>query len=827
MQMKNARPDGAPKGPDDTRQLIDVAVALPLYATYTYTVPAALQAAVLVGKRVLVPFGRRRITGYILGDAAQAPAATLKPIAAVLDEDPLFPASMLPFFRWIADYYIHPLGDVLQAALPAGLNWADQTQLALTAEGAQVLPEQALAEWEQLLLQRLLRGECRLSTLRRLAGASFAPAVLNAWEKKGWVSRQSALSGGRTRPKTTRFVRLQNGEATGTRLSSARKTLLEALKSNGPMAMADLQALVPTASALVRAMGREGRVEIEERVVYRDPLGAPITPAAAPRLTPEQAAALQTMSASLGQGFCTFLLAGVTGSGKTEVYLQMAERALAQKLSVLVLVPEIALISQTEHAFRARFGECVALLHSGLTEGERFDQWQRILHSEASIAVGARSAIFAPFAHLGLIIVDEEHDDSYKQEGSLRYNARDLAVVRAQQQGAVAILGSATPSMQSTYNAQSGKFQKVSLFERVDQRVMPQIFVQDLTAVREERGVRRFLTPALTAAIQETLARKEQVLLFLNRRGFSSSLVCAACGQALRCDRCDISLTYHQDLNAYCCHYCGFSRPSVARCTRCGSDRIKRLGVGTEKLEAEIQKLYPSARVARMDRDTTRRKGALINILKALRERRIDILVGTQMVAKGHDYPHITLVGIICADLSLSLPDFRAGERTFQLLAQVAGRAGRGRVPGHVILQTYNPLHFSIAAAREQDYEAFYRQEIEFRRALGYPPFSRMVQIRISGRQAKLVADYARKFGEICRKRVQARPAACVGVEVLGPIEAPLHRIANQYRWQLLIKGPQPGPLHLVVRDLLFGPDAMPGNKDVAVGVDVDPVFLM
>jgi primosomal protein N' (replication factor Y) len=388
------------------------------------------------------------------------------------------------------------------------------------------------------------------------------------------------------------------------------------------------------------------------------------------------------------------------------------------------------------------------------------------------------------------------------------------------------VLGSATPSMQSAYNARSGKYRQVNLYERVDNRVLPEIVVEDLTTVREEQGARRFLTPSLVEAIQTTLARREQVLLFLNRRGFAGTLVCAACGEPMRCDRCDISLTYHQQSNAYKCHYCGFARTASSRCTRCGSERIKRLGLGTEKLETHIRALFPAARVARMDRDTTMRKGALLAILKGLRERRIDILIGTQMVAKGHDFPFITLVGIICADLSLSLPDFRAGERTFQILAQVAGRAGRGESPGRVILQTYNPDHFSVAAARQQDFEAFYRQEIEFRKALQYPPFSRLIQIRISGRDKTAAAGLTETVGRRCRQLIASQPIFAQ-VELLGPAEAPLFRIADNYRWQLLLKAPQADALHRLVNDLLFGAQAIKGTSEIKVQVDVDPLFLM
>jgi primosomal protein N' (replication factor Y) len=805
--------------------LIEVAVALPVYPTYTYRLPPALLPAVSVGVRVLVPFGRQRVTGYVLKIGCRPPEAPLKAASAVLDAQPVFPLQMLAFFEWIADYYIHPLGEVLQAALPAGINVTERIHYALTDSGRQALAARTLQPWQEAVFHRLLKGTCRLSALRRSAGASFSPAVFNNWERSGWVVRRDMLTGGRTRPKTVPFVLPGPPIGAGRRLSQVRRTILSILDEKGPLALDELKAIVPTAASAVRAMVRDRQVVLEQRAVYRDPLGLPIMPDRPPTLTAEQQAAIDSMGAALGNGYRTYLLAGVTGSGKTEVYLRMAEKALQQGLPVLVLVPEIALISQTERAFRARFGQCVALLHSGLSDGERLDQWQRIRRGQASIAIGARSAVFAPFDRIGLIIVDEEHDDSYKQEGALHYHARDLAVVRARQQGAVAILGSATPSLQSAYNALNGKFKKISLFERVDQRALPQIIIHDLAAAREERGIRRYLLPALIDAVRETLARGEQVLLFLNRRGFSNVLVCAACGQVLRCTHCDISLTYHQRSNAYLCHYCGFSRAAVTRCEHCGSARIKRLGIGTEQLEAHVRTLFPNARVGRMDRDTTRRKGALLKILKDLRDRKIDILVGTQMVAKGHDYPHITLVGIICADLSLGLPDFRAGERTFQILAQVAGRAGRGLVPGRVILQTYNPTHFSITAARAQDYESFYRQEMEFRKALGYPPVTRMAQIRVSGRDKSRVGDYARAMAEAARK-IQSHHAYAA-LDLLGPIEAPLYRVADQYRWQLFIKHQRTDLLHRFLRRLLFGPEGTSGVAGVHVAVDVDPVFLM
>ena len=807
--------------------LIEVAVPMPIHRTYTYRVPREFIATVETGMRVLVPFKRRQVTAYVLGPGAPLPdSIAIKPIADVLDSAPLFPGRMVPFLRWIAEYYLHPIGEVIRAALPGGLTVEEQSQYELTDAGRLALNQVGLDAAAARILRSMDSSPRRFTQLRREGGKDFSRAKLNGWVANGWVVHHTTLRSERIGPRILRFVALLPFDQKRAHLSPQRLRLVEFLEANGPQPLTALKSVVPTAASLVRAMIRDSQAVIEERTVYRDPLGAPIPPDQAPELTFEQRAAVETMGRNLGKGFQAFLLFGVTGSGKTEVYLQLAAQALSQARAVIVLVPEIALISQMERAFRARFGDRIALLHSGLSDGERYDQWRRISQGEIHIAIGARSAVFAPFDRIGLIIVDEEHDDSYKQEGLLRYNARDLAVVRARMDDALAVLGSATPSVQSAFNVQLGKYRQVSLLERVDRRALPEIAVQDLAQFREEQGIRRFLTPPLLTAMKATLNRGEQVLLFLNRRGFASALVCAACGQPLRCDRCDISLTYHRQINAYMCHHCGFSRSGTSRCNRCGSSKIKRLGVGTEKLEAEIQKRFPQARVARMDRDTTRRKGQIIKILKTLRERRIDILVGTQMVAKGHDYPHITLVGIICADLSLSMPDFRAGERTFQVLAQVAGRAGRGQTPGQVILQTYNPGHFSIEAARHQDYSSFYRQEIEFRKALGYPPFARMVQLRISGRDKKQTGNHARRLGDQCRQLLRAGPAYA-GLEIMGPIEAPLVRIADQYRWQLLVKGGKVQRLHAFVRELLFGPQAPAKSPDVSIAVDVDPLFLM
>jgi primosomal protein N' (replication factor Y) len=409
----------------------------------------------------------------------------------------------------------------------------------------------------------------------------------------------------------------------------------------------------------------------------------------------------------------------------------------------------------------------------------------------------------------------------------LRYNARDLAVVRAKLNDCVALLGSATPSIQSYYNTTTKKFKTLTLKNRIEKRPLPEITVIDLLKSRDVRGIGRFITPELHRGMKATLDRGEQVLLFLNRRGFANYPVCAACGNAIRCKNCDISLTLHQKIRAYKCHYCGYTRASASHCTSCGSTKILLLGMGTEKVEAAVKSLFPDARTARMDRDTTRRKGSILKILKGLRNQTIDILVGTQMVAKGHDFPNITLVGIICADLSLNFPDFRAGERTFQLLAQVAGRAGRGTVPGRVILQTYNPDHFAILSATNQDFQSFYHQEISFRKSLDYPPFSRMVQFKISGKNPGKTRQHAQNIGELCHKLKKNNRSFLKSVEIMGPIEASLPKIAKQFRWQILLKCPSIKQLHRFLHQIWFENKANIGTRDVNVVLDVDPFFMM
>ncbi|MFO7707131.1 MAG: primosomal protein N', partial [Desulfobacterales bacterium] len=618
---------------------IDVAVAMPVYGTFTYRVPPEIGAPVDIGMRVLVPLGRRRTTGYVLGPTPAAERQEIKPILAVMDFCPIFPPQLIPLFRWAAEYYLHPLGEVIQTALPGGLTVSESAVLSLSDEGRRCLEDPSAALPEQALLRELAGGGLSVEKLRRRLGPDFRIETLDELVARGRVIRATRLTGGRAKILHEQRVRPLPGDGGCAGLSEKKGLILQVLRDAGDLGVRELAERVPRAAAHLGVLERAGLVQRYARRVFRDPFGDPIAPDEAPVLTAEQQEAVAAVGAACRDGFRSFLLNGVTGSGKTEVYMRLAAEILAAGRSVLVLVPEIALITQTERRFRARFGEQVGLLHSGLSEGERYDQWCRILQGDARIAIGARSAVFAPFSDLGLIVVDEEHDSSYKQEGGLHYSARDLAVVRARQCGCPVVLGSATPSLQSYYNVRSGKYAELRLPGRVRQRPLPGIRVVDLRTCRDLRGPGRFISAELKKALDETLAQGDQALLFLNRRGFASFPVCAACGSPLRCRHCDISLTLHQSSQRYRCHYCGFSLPSGAHCESCGSGKIKRLGLGTEKVEEAVRALFPQARIARMDRDTTERKGALVGILRGLRERAIDILVGTQMVAKGHDFP--------------------------------------------------------------------------------------------------------------------------------------------------------------------------------------------
>jgi len=807
---------------------MDVAVTLPVNQSFVYAVPDFLADSCMPGMRVLVPFGRRRVTGYILAGRQDSGGYTAKKILDVLDDHPLFPENEISFFKWISRYYIHPLGDTIKAALPAGLDRRDVSCLFATPEGKKARDNSSLTPTEAKIIAMAdkKKGVGRKQVIQAVNTVSVRSVIRNM-ETRGLVSVFAVLK------KETASVRREKFISPGPvkpdpakKMSQKRLQILSIVAQKKEISLNALKSLVPTAPRLLTFLEADNLVTISRRRVFRDPLGDPVEPDTPPELTSEQAQVVETVRTNREKGFVPYLLSGVTSSGKTEVYMRLAADAVHRGRSAIVLVPEIALISQTEHRFRARFGEKIAVIHSMLTQGERLDQWRRIITGKVSIVIGARSAVFAPVDRPGIIIVDEEHDGSYKQETGLRYNARDLAVVRARMAGCPVVLGSATPSVQTFHNVRSGRFQQLSLHHRVNNSPLPKITLVDLRKYKEAKAVDRIITPELARGIRACLEKGNQALIFLNRRGFASFPACKACDKPLHCRHCDVTMTFHLGDRLYKCHLCGFCLPENTACPDCGEKKIWNFGFGTEKIETMLKTMFPDARLARMDQDTTAKKGSALRLLKSIRNRTVDIIVGTQMLAKGHDFPGITLVGVICADLSMNLPDFRAGERTFQLLAQVAGRAGRGDVPGTVIMQTYTPDHFTIEASRRQDYIAFFNQEIPFRKALKYPPFARIIQIKISGMDKDKTARHAQKTADILALLLNSGPEDALQVEILGPIEAPIQRISSRFRWQLLMKSVSLNQISCLVQAMLQHPDIR-SLKHTSIAIDVDPYSLM
>lgn len=805
-----------------------VAVTLPVMQAYTYKIPDHLKHACMPGMRVLVPFGKRRVTGFILSEEKSCKGFKAKEIIRLLDDHPLFPESEISFFKWISDYYLFPLGEVIKAALPAGLDRHDIAGLFVTEKGKTIFDSGDLPPKELKIVSFILeRDTCTVKQLKKNTDLPGINPFLLKMEKQDLITVSAVLKKDGPKIKKEKYIRLGKGKKQSLRMSKKRQTILSLISEKKEMSLTGLRQIVPTAPTLIKPLAEAGFLDITERQVFRDPLGDPVEPDNPPALTKDQTGVLTSVRERYDRGFSPFLLFGVTGSGKTEVYLRLVRDALDKGKTAIVLVPEISLISQTERRFRARFGERIAVIHSALTKAELLDQWRKIALGKVSMVIGARSAVFAPFENIGVIIVDEEHDSSYKQESGLRYNARDLAVVRAKQNDCPVILGSATPSVQSYQNVIQNRFKLLTLEKRVSRHQLPDITLVDLKKLKDVKAADRIITPLLAKEIRACLNRGNQALIFLNRRGFATSPVCRDCGESLSCKYCDVTMTYHRTVNEYRCHLCGFTRPMSVKCPGCGSDKIRPLGFGTQKVESMLKQMFPDARLARMDQDTTAKKGSMVKMLRDIRNRNIDIVVGTQMLAKGHDFASITLVGVVCADLSLSLPDFRAGERTFQLLAQVSGRAGRGDTKGRVVMQTYNPDHFIIEASRDQDFISFFENEAPFRKALMYPPFSRMIQIKISGPDKQKVSRFAAKTARTLQHLISGyAPEQQQQIQVLGPIEAPIQRISSRFRWQLLIKSLSASLINQLVKSMIEHPD-LASKNNISLAVDVDPYFLM
>jgi primosomal protein N' (replication factor Y) (superfamily II helicase) len=612
------------------------------------------------------------------------------------------------------------------------------------------------------------------------------------------------------------------------RLGPRAREILHYLQEAGkPVAVRELHRIFPTCAPVIKRLSGQGLVSIEERLSFADPLKEQPHTLREPQLTlvPEQEEAVQALTEGIRKGeFAPYLLHGVTASGKTEVYLAAAQEALAQGRQVLVLLPEIALTHPVALEFRRRFGDRVALLHSGLTDSQRLNQWRRLAAGRAQVAIGARSAVFAPLPRLGLIVVDEEHDPAYKHEGGLPYQARDVSLVRGTQAGAAVVLVSATPAVSTFYRAQEGRYRYLHLSRRVTPQALPEVQLINLKQHRGGPAV-KIISPPLAAAVTKTLEQGEQALLFLNRRGYATVMFCLFCGNILQCEHCSVALTQHHSQNRLICHYCGYDTPLPARCPTCQSTALKKHGVGTERVEAEVRRLWPEARVARLDRDTAPTSGRALKVLQDFAAGDLDILVGTQMITKGHHFPGVTLVGVIAADQGLFFPEYHAGERTFQLLAQVAGRAGRGGVPGQVLIQTYQPEHYVFQTVRGLDYEEFYRRETASRRELGYPPFTRLALVRISGVPEQKVAQQAQKLADALRRLVPRHPDLASRLRVLGPAPAGVAKLKNRWRWQILLKSYGRPPLLTAIQHLRQAWSPPPKSK-IDLTVDIDPAHL-
>jgi primosomal protein N' (replication factor Y) (superfamily II helicase) len=750
----------------ESSTIIEVAIPLHVETIFRYQVPERLAPLVRTGKRVLVPFGRRKLTGYIIGRAGIV-EGELREIIDILDQEPLFTEKELEFLRWTAEYYLYPLGEVLKGALPAGINVESRRKTTLTADGASV--------------------------------------------------NEEVLTGGKE-VKTAVFFRLAGAALPAKALKGKRAHVVEFLMKAGEAQATVLRRECGADSTMLKGLQEQGYIAGEEREVYRDPFREEVFQRDLPHhLNMEQEEALARITAAAdGGSFAPFLLHGVTGSGKTEVYLQAISHVLIQGRSALVLVPEIALTPQLVKRFKRRFTCGIAILHSGLSEGERFDEWRRIRRGEAAIVIGARSAVFAPLEKIGIIVVDEEHDASYKQSEGLRYNARDLSLVRGKMEHACVLLGSATPLVTTFHSAQGGKLGYLHLPERVRGLSMP---VVELIDGRGRKG-ETFL-PEMIAALENNISQGGQTLLFINRRGFATFLICGECGHVLTCPNCSVTLTYHRRKERHFCHYCDYSIPAPSLCAACQSPDITLLGRGTERVEEEARARFPLARISRMDRDTTRGRGGHARILRGLEDGSIDILIGTQMIAKGHDFPGVTLVGVVSADATLNLPDFRSAERTFQLITQVMGRAGRGDALGRVVVQSLAPEHYAITRAVSHDFAGFYAEELEFRREAGYPPFAHLAALVFSGNSA---AEVEKGVGEAARLLRKTKQDLKSRVEILGPAAAPLAKIRGRYRWQILLKSSLRKDLHRLLgtfREKLKLPAV------VRLSIDIDPVDML
>jgi len=816
-------------------EFCDVALAVPLDMAFTYRVPA--DAAPVVGGRVLVPFRQQRMTGIVIEVHDRKPSVQTKSLLSVLDLAPVLDEQLLRLGRWIADYYLAPIGDVFRTMLPLSAEFKRSIGYRITEEGQMALhlagmsgssarsrrtPEEQEAEFRVL---DYLGGHestpeaaplVREQTLRSATGIS--KSVLAGMVRKKWLIREDT-SDARDATRTIKIAVLKSAEG---KLNDNQRKLVDTLAASGGRVGVEVLHALEVPRSTLSTLVRRGLVELQEEPATFTVSRSKPRPS---RLefdfnSAQQSALTRLREAVAARKFSGMLLHGVTGSGKTAVYLAGMRSVLEAGRSAILLVPEIGLTPAVAADLHQIFGNEVAILHSALSDRERAEQWHRIKRGEARMVVGTRSAVFAPVADLALIIVDEEHDSSYKQEETPRYHARDVAVMRAKMANALVVLGSATPSLESYFNAKKTKYTLIELPDRVEQRPLPEVEIIDMRQEFQETGHEQVISRKLAAEIKDRFERKEQVMILLNRRGYSPVVLCRTCGKTLECKNCAIALTHHKREHKMVCHYCGYTAPVPKSCVHCGSEYVYFLGTGSEKLEELLHGMFPQARIARLDRDTVRGNEDFERTLNALNEGELDLIVGTQMIAKGHDIHGVTLVGVVGADVALGLPDFRAAERTFQLLTQVAGRAGRGQTPGKVILQTYFQDHYAVQYAAQHDFAGFYDKELHFRSWMHYPPYSALANVLV--RSDKL-DDALNRSGTLGKWFEKTRHE---GVRVLGPAAAPILRLKRDYRYHFVLKSPSREKLNTTLRAMLAyaAQEKIPRTQLI---VDVDALWLM
>ena len=804
------------------KKTVQVALPVPSEEFFLYSVPKRFSDGIEIGKRVFVPFGKtRKAIGYAVGFGdGKKVDFELKEIIDILDESPLFDEKRLEFFRWISDYYMAPLGMVLKFAHPLGLGKTVRKTVRATSGGNARAPRADGVE-KKILQALSLEGETLAEKLMELVGEEASLETVNSLQRRGLVEFDYRV----VSDEKVKHEKVYSADCGADTVSEIRKSkpakgaILEFVLRSGPASHSLMREMFGNFAAHVKWLLENGLVSVDLVEIGRDPYGDLEADEKPPEeLTQDQRAALRRILPFVEKGeFRPFLLHGVTGSGKTEVYIRAVGEVIGKGKQAVVLVPEISLTPLLVRRFRSRFRDAVSVVHSGLSEGERFDVWRKSRRGELGVVVGARSAVFAPLFNLGLVVVDEEHDASYKQDDAPSYNARDAAVVLAKTHSCPVIMGSATPSLESYSNAVKSKYEYLSLPARVGRSMLPEVELVDMKNVTE-----KVFSPPLKAALLESFAAGRQSILFVNRRGFSNFLLCESCGELFRCPNCSVTLTFHKKDDSIKCHCCGVSQEFENRCLRCGG-RYAGRGFGTQSVEMAAKKLLPDARVRVMDRDYAGGKTKLLDLYSRLESGEVDVLVGTQMVAKGHDLPGVALVGVLCSDHMLAIPDFRSGERTFQLLTQVAGRTGRGKRPGRVVLQTYNPAHPSVRFAITHNASGFLEEELELRESLGQPPFTRFVSLRANGAEEKKTKAFAERMKLTAERFLRRIPPG--SLRVLGPSEAPLYRIKNRFRWQMVLASENIGLLRnyaAALRDSL-----KKRSEGIKIVVDVDPYNFM